>query len=84
MRIYLEFVMDIATLASKLRALEFDILDIKKIANGQQIRLACGAVISVFDTGTVLVQGKLHEYYRERASILLKHILPPTTRWCIN
>lgn len=66
--------MDIATLTSKLCALEFDIVCIKKIHYGQKIRLVCGAVISLFDTGAVLVQGKLREYYRERASMLLQHI----------
>lgn len=76
--------MDFATLLSKLHALDFDILYIKTIPYGQQVRLACGAVINVFDTGTVTVQGKTHAYYRERAWVLLRHILPLTTRWCIK
>lgn len=76
--------MDFATLLSKLHALDFDIICVKKIPYGQQVRLACGAVINVFDTGTALVQGKMHTYYRERAWILLRRILPPTTRWCIK
>ena len=76
--------MDIATVASKLHALDLDITCVKKIDYGQQIRLGCGAVINVYDKGTVLVQGKLHEQYRERSMILLKHILPPNTRWCIK
>ena len=76
--------MDIATLASKLHAFDLEITYIKKIDYGQQIRLACGAVINVYDKGTVLLQGKLHEQYHERSMILLKHILPPNTRWCIK
>ncbi len=71
--------MDIATLASKLHALDLDITCIKKIDYGQQIRLACGAVINVYDKGTVLVQGKLHEQYRERSMILLKKKWSPVS-----
>lgn len=76
--------MDIATLSSKLHALDFDIICVKKIEHGQQFRLVCGAVINIYNSGTVLVQGKLHEHNRERSSILLKHILPPNTRWCVK
>lgn len=73
--------MDIEKLSSMLHALDFDIICIKEIEHGQQVRLVCGAVINIYNSGTVLVQGKLHEHYRERSSILLKHILPPNTRW---
>ncbi len=69
---------------SKLRVLEFDIICIRKIDHGQQIRLGCGAVINAYENGTVLVQGKLYEHYRERSSIVLRHILPLHTRWCVK
>lgn len=76
--------MYIATLASKLCALDINIIRIKKIDYGQQICLACGAVVNIYDKGTVLVQGKMHENDGEGTIMLLKRILPPDTRWCVK
>lgn len=60
---------------------DFFIDSIKKIEYGQQLRLGCGAVISVYDRGTVLVQGKLHPQCREESLAKLRQALPPDTRW---
>lgn len=69
---------------NKLVELDFYIRSTGKIAYGQQIRLGCGAVINVFDKGTVLVQGKLHPQCREESLELLKQVLPPDTRWHVK
>ena len=76
--------MNLATIELRLRALDFDIICINTIAYGQQLRLRCGAVISVYDNGTVLAQGKLHRQCREELLSSLKHILPSNTRWCVK
>ena len=51
---------------------------------GQQLRLGCGAVVNVYDKGTVLVQGKLIPECREESLVKLKAALPPETRWCVK
>ncbi len=54
---------------------------IRYIKFGRQIRLACGLVINIYDTGTVLVQGKLQPQSSAAVLYLLKEILPQNTRW---
>jgi hypothetical protein len=51
------------------------------ISYGQQICLGCGAIINVFDKGTVLVQGKLNPQCKEESLRMLKQVLPSDTRW---
>jgi len=68
----------------KLLELDFHINSVTRIAFGQQIRLGCGAVINVYDKGTVMVQGKLLREDRGESLRLLKEILPVDTRWCIR
>ena len=65
---------------AKLLELDFYIDSVSKIDYGQQLRLGCGAVVNVYDKGTVLVQGKLHPQVREESLTLLKQMLPPDTR----
>ena len=76
--------MNFATIELSLRALDFDIACINRIDYGQQIRLRCGAIINVYDNGTVLAQGKLQSQCREALLNSLKHILPSDTRWYIK
>lgn len=57
---------------------------VNEIPYGQQLRLACGAVISVYDKGTVLVQGKFLAGSKAISLALLKQILPLETRWCVE
>ena len=76
--------MNVSTLESKLRELDFYIVGVQAIDYGQQIRLGCGAVINVYDKGTVLVQGKLHPQCRDESMRLLKQILSLYTRWCVK
>ena len=68
----------------KLLELDFFIHSVTKIDYGQQLRLGCGAVVNVYDKGTVLVQGKFIPEVRENSLQLLKEMLPPDTRWCIK
>lgn len=57
---------------------------VNKIPYGQQLRLACGAVISVYDKGTVLVQGKFLTSSKAVSLAMLKQILPLETCWCVE
>jgi hypothetical protein len=53
------------------------------ISCATQIRLACGAVINVFTTGTVVVQGSVDKRFRQRLLHLLQQVLPANTTWCL-
>ena len=53
------------------------------ISCATQIRLACGAVINVFTTGKVVVQGSLDKRLRQRLLQLLQQVLPANTTWCL-
>jgi len=66
---------------SNLLASGLPITSHSQIEHGHQIRLACGAIINVFDTGTVLVQGKLHPFRKTENLALLKRALPPEAKW---
>lgn len=76
--------MNFVAIELRLRALDFDVICINRIDYGQQIRLRCGAIINVYDNGTVLAQGKLQSQCREESLSSLKHILPSDTRWCVK
>lgn len=75
--------MDAIQIEAKLLELGFYIESINKIEHGQQLRLGVGAVINIYDNGTVLVQGKLKPKYR-RSIWTLRRELPPLTRWHVN
>lgn len=57
---------------------------VNEIPYGQQLRLACGAIISIYDKGTVLVQGKLLSASKTELLALLRKRLPSDTRWCLK
>ena len=63
--------------------LGFYVSSVSQIDYGQRIRLTCGAVIRIYDKGTVLVQGKLHPQCRDESLRLLRLALPSNTRWCV-
>lgn len=51
------------------------------IPDGERFYLGVGAVISIYDNGTVMVQGKLKPKDKAWAIRTLKRILPETTLW---
>lgn len=55
-----------------------------EIDHGQQIRLGCGAIVNIYDSGTVLVQGKLSPRGGESTLAKLKKVLPPDSRWMVK
>lgn len=57
---------------------------VDEIDHGQQMRLGCGAIVNVYDSGTVLVQGKLSPRGGEETLAKLKQVLPPDTRWTVK
>ena len=52
------------------------------IQGGERFYLGVGAIVSVYDSGKVIVQGKLKPKYKARAIRTLRRVLPPDTRWC--
>lgn len=74
--------MDQATqIEARLLEQGFYVVSVRPISYGQQIRLGCGAIINVYDKGTVLVQGKLHPHGKEESLRLLRQALPVDARW---
>ena len=51
------------------------------IKDGESFYLGVGAVITVYDNGTVMVQGSIKPKYKEWSTRTLKRILPPATLW---
>jgi hypothetical protein len=51
------------------------------IKGGERFYLGIGAVITVYDNGTVMVQGCIKPKYKESSTSTLKRILPPATLW---
>lgn len=76
--------MNAQTIEMQLLEIGLYISKVNEIPYGQQIRLACGAVISIYDKGTVLVQGKLLPGSKMSSLALLREILPLDTRWCVD
>ena len=67
----------------KLHEHGFSLISVQSIPYGQQLRLSCGAIINVYDKGTVFVQGKLDNKTRMNTLGKLKQVLPENTRWGI-
>jgi hypothetical protein len=65
----------------RLRELDFALDPPRRNAHGTQIRPRCGAVICVFDTGKVVVQGRLIESVAEESMVRLRQVLPASTSW---
>ena len=59
----------------------FHIERAEDIRNGERFYLGVGAVITVYDNGTVMVQGKLKSKYKDWAFKALKRVLPRDTLW---
>ena len=51
------------------------------IKGGESFYLGVGAVITIYDNGTVMVQGRIKPKYKESSTRTLKRILPPATLW---
>lgn len=67
----------------QLRLLEsgFFIHRAEDIKGGERFYLGIGAVITVYDNGTVMVQGTIKPKFKESSTKTLKRILPKTTMW---
>ena len=65
----------------KLFNLGFHIERADDIEGGERFYLGVGAIISIYDNGTVMVQGKLKPKYKAWATRMLKQVLPKETRW---
>jgi hypothetical protein len=56
-----------------------EVTSVRPIDHAYQIRLACGVIINVYKTGTVLVQGKLDARGKTHRVYLLQKLLPAGT-----
>lgn len=61
----------------------FFIQDADDIQGGERFRLGVGVTVTVYDNGTVLVQGRLKPKY-SWALRTLARILPKATRWHVE
>lgn len=59
----------------------FHIEGAEDIPGGERFHLEVGAVISIYDNGTVLVQGKIKPKCRVWSYRTLRRILPNATVW---
>ena len=67
-----------------LRTHGFTIIDAKDIQHGTQIRLVEGAIINIYRTPKILVQGKSVFESPEQLKARLEYVLPPRiTVWKI-
>ena len=67
-----------------LRKHGFTIIDTKEIQHGTQIRLVEGAIINIYRTPKILVQGKSVFESPEQLKARLEYVLPPRiTVWKI-
>ena len=68
-------------LASHLQNRGLEVTSVLVIEYGCQIRLECGAIINVYKTGKVLVQGKLDPRGKAQRVHLLQQLLPTGTKF---
>ncbi len=69
------------SIQSRLLDLDFAFDEPRRIAYAVQLRAKCGALINVYDTSKVVVQGHIVAAVAEESLRLLKQVLPTTTRW---
>lgn len=67
----------------KLEEHELPIASVEPIAHATQIRLTCGAIVNVFDSGKVVVQGAVAKQAKLNTLQRLQKALPATTRCCL-
>lgn len=68
-------------LLSALGKHDFHICEVVEHEHHIWIRLGCGAIISIYATGTVLVQGRIHGSGAGEAEKLLRKVLPGRVVW---
>jgi hypothetical protein len=68
-------------LANRLHRVGLFVDTCTEIDYGYQIRLECGAIINVYSTGKVVVQGKLDPRGKTERVSLLHEILPANTKF---
>lgn len=60
---------------------DFQICQIVERKTHMWIRLGCGAIVSVYVTGTVLVQGRIYGCGAAEAEQMLRQVLPAPLVW---
>lgn len=73
-----------ARILTSLKARDFQVLKTDVQTHLVRIRLRCGAVVSVYKTGTVLTQGRIRGCGAEGAAALLQSLLPTPHVWQVH
>lgn len=63
---------------------EFPLQQCRQVSHGMMINLCCGAKITVYNNGNVLVQGTISGHCYKKVARSLEKILPVHTVWQIN
>lgn len=75
--------MSALNIMSKLHEYGFGITSAEPIAYGTQIRLTCGAIVNLYTTGKVVLQGKVTEQDKVTLLMQLEKALPAATICCL-
>ena len=76
-----ELVMNINEIVARLKDMDFFIYRVKRIPFGAQILLGCGPSITVYNKGTVYVQGNFfNERVLQESLPMLQGMLPAGTK----
>lgn len=71
------------SIITKLEEHGLPIASVEPINYATQIRLTCGAIVNVFDSGKVVVQGTVANQAKLITLTQLQKALPATTRCCL-
>ena len=63
---------------------QFHISEVVRHEHHCSIRLGCGAVLSVYKKGKVMVQGRLHGLGSTESKEMLEELLPRNTIWQVR
>lgn len=73
-----------AEILRQLQDHDFHVRDITALESSVRIRLGCGASVTIYPTGTLLVQGRFEQSCAHESVRLLKDILGPRAKWCAH
>ena len=63
---------------------QFHICEVKMFEHHAWLRLGCGAIVSAYRSGRVLVQGRIHGLGSHESKEMLETLLPAGTVWQVR
>lgn len=73
-----------AKLLRDLTEADFHVCEVVNQAHHCLIRLGCGAILSIYKSGKVMVQGRLHGTGSGESKEMLEKLLPHNTIWQVR